>query len=1206
MTTSGAAAEPGGDDLAALEHAISTLEAQRAVLGDAVVDTALVPLQERRSALADKAGGEQRRLVTVVFADLVGFTDLSSWLDAEDTRTIVDAYFGRWLRVIEEHGGVVEKFIGDAVMAVFGLRQSWEDDAQRAIRAALAMVADLERLNDQIEKEHRVRLRMRVGVDTGDVVVSTLGDRGGAEFVVVGQTVNRASRLESSAPPGGILISADTHRQVRGRFSMERREGLVLKGIDEPVLAYLVVSERPHAFQLDRSRGVEGVETTTVGREIELRFLQERLWDVVEERRWRVVTVVGEAGVGKSRLLLDFDSWLAERSERVYWFRGRASHTGQNHANALLRDMVGGRFAIAESDPADTVRTKLETSFVAAWELTGRDPAEARVAAHLVGAWLNFDLGDPGDPRGAGSSTTPRDPLTLRNQASEALARYFAQLSSREPVVVLLEDLHWADDGSLRWLDAADAVLAEARVLVVATTRPSMFEDRPRWSEGLAQHVRLPLSALSRRESRLLLQQLLQRVDDPPASLLDLVIGSAEGNPFYIEELVTWLIDAGVIVKGEPSWRVERELVGSVLVPSTLRGVLQARLDSLSTDERSLLQRASVVGRVFWDDAVDWLAPASARPDVGGTLDELRRRELVFQREVSSFDSAREFLFKHALLRDVAYDGVLRTHRQRYHARAAAWLSDVSRRSGREDEYAALIAEHYDRAADPAAGGWYFRAGQQALSVFALAEAAQLLTRALDLVTDDAVTRFDILATREDMFDRTGDRDAQDLDLTEMGELADRFDDPGRLVTYRIARCRSSFTVSQYDDAEVWAEQAVEAATAAGLLERAAEARLWQGKALTWHDEADAARATLAHALEDARQVDRPLLVAESLRYLSMLANNEGDYAEALDLVAQAREVFAAAEDLEGEGTALVQQATTLYNISRIDEARVALEQVLPVFRRSGHAYREAVVLGNLGSIAMGLGQLAEARRWSLEAVSRMRHLPDRESMATSLIGLGMVAAAVGAWDEGDMRYREALDLCRDVESRTGETDTLSRWAMMLLDQGKSDAALELALEGTDAAELAMSGLERGHAQLARGYAELATGQHAAAERSFLAAEALFGGIDVEGLEREARMGRAAVALARGDALDAVPLVDGVLEHLDREALQGSARPSALLSTCWRVLHAVGDPRADDVLLAAQAVLREAAERIGDARMAAGFLRVPANAELLRAHPDAS
>jgi class 3 adenylate cyclase/tetratricopeptide (TPR) repeat protein len=1199
MTGSGAGEQPEGDDLAALERAISALEAQRALLGDAVVDTALVPLQQRRSTLVNQATGEQRRLVSIVFADLVGFTDMSEWLDAEDTRNVVDSYFTRWLRVIEEHGGVVEKFIGDAVMAVFGLRQSWEDDAQRAVRSALAMVGELTDLNTELEKRYRVRLQMRVGVDTGDVVVSTLGDRGGSEFVVVGQTVNRASRLQGAAPPGGILISSDTHRQIRGRFSMERREGLVLKGIDEPVVAYLVVNERPQAFQLDRSRGVEGVETTTVGREIEMRFLQERLWDVVEEGHWKLVTVVGEAGVGKSRLLLEFDSWLAESPQPVYWFRGRASHTGQNRANGLLRDLVSSRLAIADSDSAEVVRGKLENGFVSAWAVTEDDPDEARRAARLVGSWLAFDIDDESDDDG-----TYRDPLMLRNAGTEALAGYLARLSTRNPVVVLLEDLHWADDGSLRWLDVADAYLANAQVLVVATARPSLFEERPRWGEGLDHHMRLPLDTLSRRESRLLLQQLLQHVEQPPTELLDLVIASAEGNPFYIEELVTWLIDAGVIVKDEPMWRVERDLVGSVLVPSTLRGVLQARLDALSTEERGLLQRASVVGRVFWDEAVDSLATSDAGDDVTRTLDGLRSRELVFEREVSSFDSAREFLFKHALLRDVAYDGVLRKHRQRYHARAATWLSEVSARSGRQDEYAALIAEHYDRAGDPAAGEWYFRAGKQALSVYALAEADQLLGRALGLVTEDPLLRFDVLAIREDMHDRVGDRDAQQLDLTEMGELIERFDDPGRLASYRTARSRACFALSRYDEAEDWAEQAADAAGDGDLLAELALAHLWQGKALVWHEETDEARIVLDGALDEARRAEQRRLEAEALRYLSMLSNHEGDYPLALELVGQARKVFASVGDAEGEGTALGQQATTLFNLGRIDEARAALEAVLPLFRRSGHRYRESIVVGNLATIAYSQGELATAQRWAQEAIVHSRALGDRESTTVNLLVLGMVAAGIGDFDEADQYYREALELGREVESRTHEAEALTRIALLLLERGDDEAALPVAEEADRAGELVTSSLEQGHARLVLGYAQLVNAQASAAKATFALSEESFTSIEAEAVEREARVGRAAAALARGELADAVQLVEGVLDHLDTPGLEGSVRPTVMLTACWTVLRAAGDPRAPAVLAAAQATLRDAADRIGDDEMTMGFLTRPDNAALLRARGD--
>ncbi len=581
------------------------------------------------------------------------------------------------------------------------------------------------------------------------------------------------------------------------------------------------------------------------------------------------------------------------------------------------------------------------------------------------------------------------------------------------------------------------------------------------------------------------------------------------------------------------------------------------------------------------------------------TLELLRRRDLAFEREVSSFDTAREFLFKHALLRDVAYDGVLRSHRRRYHARAAAWLAEVSSRSGREDEYAALIAEHYDQAGEQDAGGWYLRAAQQAMSVYALAEADRLLHRALDVVTDDPLLRFDLLTIREAMHDRVGDRDAQQLDLTEMGELSERFEDPARLVLYRIARSRGCFGTSLYDEAEVWAEQAAEAAAGAGLLPQVAEAHLWQGKSLTWHDEAAAARTMLTRALEEARQADLPVLVAESLRYLSMLANNEGDYADALDLVTKARDGFSSAGELEGEGTALVQMATTLFNLNRIDEARATLEQVLPVFHRSGHRYREAIVVGNLATIAHSQGELAVARRWATEAVAQTRALGDREAICTDLVVLGMIAAAVGEWDEAERAYEEALEISRDVESRTAETESLTKWGGMLLEKGDPDRALRLALEAVEVSESAMSALERGHAQLVRGWAELANDQPGVAETSFDAAGECFRSLDLGVAERESAVGKAAVAAERGDLGEAVRLVEGALDHLDRAGLEGSPRPTSVLATCWQVLVDAGDPRAADVLTRAQAYVRESADRVGDPDLAAGYLGVPANAALL-------
>ncbi|MET0999396.1 MAG: adenylate/guanylate cyclase domain-containing protein, partial [Marmoricola sp.] len=1153
-------------------------------------ETALAPLRARRNEL-ETPRSEQRRLVTVVFADLVDFTVLSRQLDAEDTREVVGAYFARWQRAIEDQGGVVEKFIGDAVMAVYGLSRSYEDDAHRAVRSALAMLRDLETLNADVQRRYGVTLHMRVGIDTGEVVVSTLDERRGMGFVAVGPTVNRASRLQAAAPVDGILVSRETRRQIRGAFGMDERPGLQLKGIDEPVDAWVVRSERNTGFQIDRVGGVEGVETSTVGRDLQLRFLQDRLFDVTHESSWRLVTVLGDAGVGKSRLLFDYDAWLAERAEPVWWFRGRASPYTQNTVNGLLRDVVTSRLGIQVDDTTDSVRRALTEGFTAAL-----GPDEGPRSGALVGAWLGFDTD-------TAAFELPSDPQALRDQGTELLGRYFHVLSQQVPVVILLEDLHWADEGTLRWLDAVSPELSDATVLVVATTRPSLLESRPRWGEGLSHHVRLPLSPLSRRESRELIAQLLSRVPDLPDSLADLVMDAAEGNPFYIEELVTWLLDAGVVVRGEPDWWVVDELVHTVAVPSTLKGVLQSRLDALSAQERDLLQRASVVGRVFWDQAVAHIGDEPDGADEQatlGSLDSLRRREVLLQREVSRFANAREFLFKHALLRDVAYDGVLRAQRERYHRGAAQWLAETSAAVGREDEYAAVIAEHYERAHDPTAATWYLRAGRGAASVYALDEADRMLTSAVKLVDpSDLGLRFDVLAAREALLDRTGRRDEQHAVLEEMAGLEPDLD-PARRVQLLLAQSRVAFVHSDYDSARALAGEAVQLSTAIHRDDLRAETTLWQGKALTWAEDPDAARSCLTLAVQLARAAGRPTLVGEGLRYLSMVASNVGDYPASLDLAAEARDVFARDGDTEMESAALAQRATTFFNMGRYEEAQASLEETLPIFRRSGHRYREAVNLGNLASVALMRGRLAESRQWAAEATVLTRELEEREASATYVLVHGAVDTFTGRFAEGDAQLEEALEVARDVGAQTLEVDLLARMTTSAVLQRDHERALSRAREAVEVSRTTQSDLDRGHAHLGLGYAALAAGKWDEAEQGFDEATTFFSGLHLA--TRESITGLAAVALARGDVARASALVEPLLAHLDVEGLSGTVLPGEMLRTCHRILVAAGDPRADTVLAQARAYLEEYAAGIGDEEMAAGFLSVPVHRELLDGH----
>ncbi|UOY03601.1 adenylate/guanylate cyclase domain-containing protein [Blastococcus sp. PRF04-17] len=476
---------PEPAELTALEQAIAALEGQRGILGDAVVNTALAPLVDKRDRLIAASVGEQRKLVTVLFTDLVDSTPLARRLDAEDLQQVMSRYFATVRTAVEAEGGVVEKFIGDAVMAVFGLYRAQEDDAVRAVRAARAVVTAVERLSDEVEASHGVALAVRVGIDTGEMVVTGMAEQNSREFLVVGETANRAARLQAAAPPGSVLLSEETLRHVRGVFGLRRVSGLRLKGIEGTVDAYLVVSVDREGYWPE-TRGVEGVITRTVGRDAEFRQLRDAFAGVVAEGGRRVVTVLGEAGVGKSRLVHDMETWLAKLPTGVWVLRGRASPATQGVANGLLRSVFAERLGIRATDDPDRVRRR----WVEGWAelFAGEDCPPG--APEVVATWLGFAVGDAG-LEAVGSP----DPEALRRRGSALVLQLLDRLSERAPVVVLLEDLHWADSASLESL----AALARAPGAVRCSSSPR--RGRSSWSSdptGGATHRCTDVSASSR------------------------------------------------------------------------------------------------------------------------------------------------------------------------------------------------------------------------------------------------------------------------------------------------------------------------------------------------------------------------------------------------------------------------------------------------------------------------------------------------------------------------------------------------------------------------------------------------------------------------------------------------------------------------------------------------------------------------------------
>src|SRR5579885_1444713 len=696
---------------------------------------------------------ERRRQLTVLFADLAGVAALTEGEDAEDVSELMRSLWPLVDEAVEGHGGIVDKRVGETLVAIWGAREAREDDPERAVRAALAMqsaVAEFVAKNQphaggtreaKTSQDDEPERLMRVGVSTGLVLLGEVGATG--ELTVTGDPVRLASRLLQAAPAGSVLISHDTYRHVRGVFNVNPPETLPSSGRSEPVQFYRVERAKPRAFRV-QTRGVEGVETRMVGRKAELRRLTEALETVCDERELRVVTVIAEAGLGKSRLLYEFSNWIELLPDMWYIFNGRAGASTQGLPYSLVRDVFSFRFEIQDSDPPQVAREKLERGMLAMCKGTSEEEVLQR--AHFVGQLIGFDFSASKHLSGILD-----DARQIRDRAFRYASQFFADIARQYPVAVYLDDIHWADDGSLDFVDYLARNCAQVPMLILCLARPMLIERRPAWGEGREHHERITLQPLSKKESRQLVEEILRRAHGVPPELREMIVGGAEGNPFYVEELIKMLIDQRVIVPGAVEWSVDATRLGEVQVPPTLTGVLQARLDRLTPEEKSVLQRASVIGRVFWDGAVEHLgspqtsantgassrasdaASAAASGGVGDTFESLRRKELIYRREASAFAGAREYIFKHALLRDVTYESVLKRERREYHRRAAEWLA--RRSGGRVGEYAGLIAEHYERAQSfEDAAEWYGRAGRQARETYAPETAINFYRKALDFL----------------------------------------------------------------------------------------------------------------------------------------------------------------------------------------------------------------------------------------------------------------------------------------------------------------------------------------------------------------------------------------------------------------------------------------------------------------------------------------
>jgi class 3 adenylate cyclase/tetratricopeptide (TPR) repeat protein len=909
-------------------------------------------------AVGTEPAREERKVVTVLFADLVGFTSRAEQMDPEDVRAVLEPFHSRLREELEQRGGTVEKFIGDAVMALFGAPTAHEDDPERAVRAALA-------IRDWIRQEGE--LQLRIGITTGEALVALGARPAEGEGMAAGDVVNTAARLQSAAPANGILVDETTRRATGRSISYAEHDPIEAKGKAEPIPVTEVVEARSrYGVDVERGGGAP-----LIGREKELDLLQSTLERARQEESPQLVTLVGVPGIGKSRLVAELFAAIDVVPELVYWRQGRCLPYGEGMTYWALSEMVKAQAGILETDTEEQAQQKLQEVVA---ELMENAPDADWVVAHLRPLIGLAEESLPGTDRQA--------------ESFAAWRRFFEALAEQNPLVLVFEDLHWADDSLLDFIDHLVDWATGVPLLVVCTARPELLARRAGWGGGKPNAATISLSPLSAEETTRLVHALLERAV-LSANIQTTLIERAGGNPLYAEEFAR-MIELG---NGDET---------EIRLPESVQGIIAARLDAVPLEEKLLLQDAAVVGKVFWLGAVERIGQLD-RTEAEHVLHRLERKEFVRRERRSSVGDESQYLFRHLLVRDVAYSQIPRATRAEKHRVAAAWIESL----GRPDDHAEMLAHHYltalelDRSAGvetqelaERARLRLLEAGDRAYALSAFPAAMRSYSAALDLWPSDDPERPQLLLRLGRVAVRT-----------ESGAAADEL------------------------------EEARDGLLAAGDPEASAEAEELLSTHFWLLGERDRSFECLERAV--ALVQDRPTSVrkAHILATLSRYHMLAGDTEATIRL---GREALSMMKELGGdeEGHAFV--------LNNIGSARVRagdarglddLEESVAISEAINSA-QSARGYGNLASLLTDLGQLsrrAEILEKGVAAAKRFGMADDRLWLGSEVL---WEPYWDGRWDQASRGLDEQID---ELEVKGFWMETPCRWLRGRIRLGRGD-----------------------------------------------------------------------------------------------------------------------------------------------------------------------
>ncbi len=692
-----------------LRRALDELMEKRGLLTEQTYQIIIRALESELRRSDDPDHADEIRLVTVMFIDVVNSTEMAQQVGNDEWKALIGSAHKLLANTVKQWDGEVGQYLGDGLLCFFGARHSRGNDAVRAVSCALAVQTRAREYAIDVETRYETSFALRVGISTGRVVVGTIGTADKSETLAVGATTNLAARLQSLAPPGGIVIDATTFRRVRTNFTTEAQDPVSVKGFKDPVPYYMVAGQRQQSIAQLTTDHIGALEIPFVGRDIELNIIVKQMDEVQQVGGFRAVTITGEIGLGKSRLMQEAS---LRTDARPYQLLNMNGHYERRETSfGLLRDLLETTCNLTEGMQPEHAEERILRYICDTW-----DAPEAKATAEVVGYLAGYGFAD--SPYTEALRRTGGE-----DQGYEWLVRWFSALATDNPLMIVVDDAQLADPSSIRMLERFTQVSGRG-VLLLVGARPEFRQQYPRYLSGHANHMRITLEQLSEASTGHLIRAIMAHVDDVPEALPTLISSRAEGNPLFVEEFLRMLFDNGVFEKTTNDRfhvNMMKYLTMASALPNGLLGVLQARLDDLLGSARRVVQIASVVGQTFWDGAVETLADF----DASETLASLVARGLIVEKPESRFAGTHEYRFRNTLYHEVAYEMLTRAARTDYHRQVAAWLNE---RVWDTPDLLDTLAEHYVSAGEH----------ERALETYVAAVEAQMdrgqLSEALNLV----------------------------------------------------------------------------------------------------------------------------------------------------------------------------------------------------------------------------------------------------------------------------------------------------------------------------------------------------------------------------------------------------------------------------------------------------------------------------------------